>query len=622
MCGIAGIVSLNKEIKKNRIESSLNVIKHRGPDGEGIWHSENLKILFGHRRLSIIDLTETANQPMFDISNNFIIVFNGEIYNYQELRSELISKGIHFKSKSDTEVILESYKMWGQECLNKLNGMFAFSILDRKTNILFCARDRVGEKPFYYSIVNDEFIFCSELKGILASSNFNYKLSFSSLDCFLNEGFVPGSNSILENIHKLDPAHALTLDLKTFNVKKWKYWNLPSISELNNDQNDLLISLEQLLQDSVSKQLVADVPVGVLLSGGIDSSLITAMAVRDRKNISTFTVSFPGNNKFDESSHAKLIANHFGTKHYELVAESSSIDLLPQLAEQFDDPIIDSSIIPTFLVSKLIKNYCSVALGGDGGDELFGGYSHYDKFVKLKDKSEFFPYFFRKYSSSIIYNLMPHGYTGRKWIRAFGENLNFQLPLIANYFDNNERNELINNKIYNKGVADQIRASRIIHSNDLIQRATRTDFFNYLPEDILVKVDRASMLNSLEIRAPFLDYRIVEFAFREVPSSLKSTSENKKILLKKMCTKLLPLNFEQNRKQGFSIPLNNWLKKKEWMDFFADNLLSKDQILFNHSFIESILNNLKGKNMNKFTAEPLFGLLMFELWRKKYNISI
>jgi asparagine synthase (glutamine-hydrolysing) len=217
---------------------------------------------------------------------------------------------------------------------------------------------------------------------------------------------------------------------------------------------------------------------------------------------------------------------------------------------------------------------------------------------------------------------MPHGYTGRKWIRAFGENLNFQLPLIANYFDNKERNELINNKMYNIGVADQIRASRIIHGNDLIQRATRTDFFNYLPEDILVKVDRASMLNSLEIRAPFLDYRIIEFAFREVPSSLKTTSENKKILLKKMCTKLLPLNFDQNRKQGFSIPLNNWLKKKEWMDFFADNLLSKDQILFNHTFIESILHNLKGKSMNKYTAEPLFGLLMFELWRKKYNISI
>jgi len=624
MCGIAGIISSNNSLNINRMTDVLKVIQHRGPDGEGIWMSENNKVLLGHRRLSIIDLSVSANQPMISNDNDIIIVFNGEIYNYKELKEQLFSYGFEFKTNSDTEVIIQAYQKWGYDCLNKFNGMFAFAIYDKKSNILFCARDRVGEKPFYYTLQNNEFIFCSEIKGIFAASNIEKKINKINLDCYLNEGFVAGSNTIINNIFKLEPGHSMIFDLKNFEIHKWKFWNLPPYDENEIELNEhiLLENLENLLQDAVSKQLIADVPVGVLLSGGVDSSIITAIASKVSNNISTFTVTFPGHRKHDETSHARLISNYFGTKHLELEADATSVNLLPQLAAQYDEPINDSSMIPTFLVSKMIRDHCKVAIGGDGGDELFGGYSHYDKFLKLEEKTSLLPNIIRKYPSRVLYNNIPHGYQGRKWIKAFGSNLITELPLIANYFDNVERNKMYTNNIFQKDFAEEIRISRISQEKDLIQRATRTDFYNYLPEDILVKVDRASMLNSLEIRAPFLDYRIIEFAFGKIPSNLKVTKDQKKVLLKKLCSKILPSNFDIKRKQGFSIPLNEWVKQKEWFDFFADNLLSDEQTIFNHSFIENLLKNFKKRNFKKYSAEPIFELLMFELRRKKYNTTI
>jgi asparagine synthase (glutamine-hydrolysing) len=621
MCGIAGIISFNEPLDLNRMTNTLNVIQHRGPDAEGVWISDNNKVILGHRRLSIIDLTESGNQPMVTENNEIIIVFNGEIYNYKEIKSILEKAGTCFHTTSDTEVIIESYRYWGYDCLEKFNGMFAFTIFDIKKNILFCARDRAGEKPFFYSYNSNEFIFCSEIKGILASSNFNFKINKAGLDCYLNEGYVPGSLCIVENISKLEPAHAMILDLNNFTFKNWKFWDLPDFCVSNSFYNEDLIlrNLENLLEDSVSKQLIADVPVGILLSGGVDSSLITAMSARVSSNISTFTVRFPGYSKYDETEHARLISNYFGTKHHELDAEMCSVDLLSKLAEQFDEPIIDSSMIPTYLVSNLIRNYCKVALGGDGGDELFGGYSHYDKLLSIKQLSNYCPLLIRKYFSEIIYNKMPIGFTGRKWVKAFGLNFNNELPLIANYFDELERSSLLSDSIYNIEIADNYRENRVDKNLDLIQKATRTDFCNYLPEDILVKVDRASMLNSLEIRAPFLDHRLIEYAFREIPSNLKTLKSNKKIILKKLAKKILPPNFDYKRKQGFSIPLNIWLQQKEWKDFFTDNLLSNEQTIFNHDFIKNILKNQVKYNNS---GEHLFGLLMFELWRKKYNLSL
>ncbi len=621
MCGIVGIGSCKNQIDKSRLEKGIDKIKHRGPDGEGVWWSIDGRLGLGHRRLAIIDLSIGANQPMLNSSGKFVIIFNGEIYNYKELKTELLSQGAIFNSKSDTEVVLEAYRIWGYECLSKLNGMFAFAIFDLQNETLFLARDRAGEKPLFYSLQNGEFRFASEIKALIASTPDDYKVNPLALDCFLNEGYVPGGYSILQGIHKLPPANALIFELNSGKLKRWSYWELPEFCENsgpNFDEEHLLEDLETLLQDAVSKQLVADVSVGVLLSGGVDSSLITAMAVKAKSNVSTFTIRFPGYGKHDETDHARLIARFFGTKHIELEAEQSNISLLPKLAAQFDEPIIDSSIIPTYLVSKLIRTRCTVALGGDGGDELFGGYSHYDKLLNLQRKARPYPFWMRKVISKSVLEFLPIGYKGRNWIQAFGVDFKGDLPLIANYFNLSDRKALLGNDFYAYGMAEKIRNERITYGNDLLQLATRTDFKNYLAEDILVKVDRASMLNSLEIRAPFLDYRVIEFAFGKVPSSLKATSNNKKILLKKLASKILPAEFDKQRKQGFSIPLSSWLQQSEWINFFSEVLYDRDQVLFNHKMIQKLMEGQK-KGYN--SGEQLFGLVMFELWRKTYKIS-
>ena len=621
MCGIVGIGSCRDQIDRSRLQRGIDKIKHRGPDGEGVWWSNDGRLGLGHRRLAIIDLSIGANQPMLNSSGKFVIIFNGEIYNYLELKAELLSQGAVFNSKSDTEVVLEAYRIWGYACLSKLNGMFAFAIFDLQKETLFLARDRAGEKPLFYSLQNGEFRFASEIKALIASTPDDYKINPLALDCFLNEGYVPGEYSILQGINKLPPANALIFELNSGKLKRWSYWELPDLcenSETKFDEEQLLEDLETLLQDAVSKQLVADVSVGVLLSGGVDSSLITAMAVKAKSNVSTFTIRFPGFGKHDETEHARLIARFFGTKHIELESEQSNISLLPKLAAQFDEPIIDSSMIPTYLVSKLIRTHCTVALGGDGGDELFGGYSHYDKLLMLQRKARPFPFWMRKAISKSVLELLPIGYKGRSWIQAFGVDFKGDLPLIANYFNLTDRKELLGNDFHAFGMAEKIRNERITRGSDLLQLATRTDFKNYMAEDILVKVDRASMLNSLEIRAPYLDYRVIEFAFGKVPSSLKATSNNKKILLKKLATKILPPEFDKQRKQGFSIPLSSWLQKSEWINFFSEVLYDRDQVLFNHKMIQKLMEGQK-KGYN--SGEQLFGLVMFELWRKTYNIS-
>ena len=623
MCGIIGIASTKKASDQSWLLSGCNAMQHRGPDGAGEWWDKNQQVGLGHRRLAIIDLSPEGKQPMLDSKGELCIVFNGEIYNYVDLRSELIGKGFVFKSQSDTEVILAAYRMWGFDCLQRLNGMFAFAIYDMRTKDIFLARDRAGEKPLVYSLHQGELRFSSELKGLMSDKSFQRSLNYHALDCYLAEGYVPGELCILEGINKLPPAHAMVFNVKNGEFKKWSYWNLPPISSLSNtsqiNETALLDELESLLEDSVRRQLIADVPVGVLLSGGLDSSLITAMAVRARSNIQTFTIRFPGYNKYDETEHARLIARHFSTQHHELEAKETAIDLLPLLARQFDEPLIDSSMIPTYLVSNLIRGHCTVALGGDGGDELFGGYNHYDKLLWLQQKSKKIPLWSRRSISKMAEKILPVGYKGRNWLQALGTDFNNDLPLIASYFDEGSRERLLKKSHNNVKTAEQIRKSRIPVSDDLLQCATRMDFENYLPEDILVKVDRASMLNSLEVRAPMLDYRIIEFAFGKVPSGLKTTSGTKKIFLKKLASRVLPPDFDQTRKQGFSIPLSSWLQSTPWAKYFYDVLLDSQQLLFDHSAIKNlIIGQKKGYN----NGERLFGLVMFELWRREYDIKI
>ena len=380
--------------------------------------------------------------------------------------------------------------------------------------------------------------------------------------------------------------------------------------------DELSIHVENLLEDSVSRQLEADVPVGVLLSGGVDSSLITALASRKSSDITTYTIRFPEGGDFDESAHARLIALHFGTHHVEMDAEATTVDLLPTLAAQFDEPVIDSSMLPTYLVSKLVRQQGKVALGGDGGDELFGGYIHYPRLLWMAQNLGKLPLHLRKIFSSLGLGLLPVGFKGRNWLAGLGTDFTMDLPLIANYFDSGTRSKMLPASGIGR-FAEAFYDSRVPEHPDLLHRATLMDFSNYLPEDILVKVDRASMLNSLELRAPFLDYRVIELAFGSVTSEMKATSTDKKILLKTIAKRMLPPTFDFNRKQGFSIPLPHWIADGPWRKYFYDVLLDP-ATQYNKKTISSLL---KGQDKGRNNAEKLFGLVMLELWRRQYSVN-
>ena len=622
MCGIVGVAATQSICNRSWLREGIFSLSHRGPDDHGEWWSADNTVGLGHRRLSIVDISALGHQPMQDNSGELCIVFNGEIYNFIELKDELIKKGHTFKSNSDTEVILASYNEWGFDCLNHLNGMFAFVIYDNRQKCIFMARDRVGEKPLFYTFDNGKLRFGSELKSLMADPTLTRRVNLEALDCYLAMGFVPGDRCLLDGVNKLPPAHALKFNLTSGEIHLWKYWDLPDFDNSGHkdtlSENQLLDELESLLEDSVRRQMAADVPVGVLLSGGVDSSLIAAMAARSASKIKTFTIRFPGHTQFDESAHARLISDHFGTEHIVLDAAETSSDLLPLLAWHFDEPIADSSMIPTYLVSNLVRQHCTVALGGDGGDELFGGYHHHSRLLWLQKRLNLTPISLRKLVAISAQRFLPVGTKGQNWLQAMAMDLRSELPLIASYFDVRTRLSLMSPIREWQAIAEPIRSARVPDHVDLLQRATRMDFQNYLSEDILAKVDRASMANSLEVRAPLLDFRIVEFAFGKVPTHLKASPCNKKILLKRLAKRLLPKAFDHQRKQGFAIPLAEWLKAGSYQKLFYDILLD-DNCPFDQKTIRSLLRGqIKGRN----NGERLFLLVLFELWRRRYAVSM
>lgn len=620
MCGIVGIVSNTPQAQRAWLAIGRDAMTHRGPDDAGEWWSADGRVGLAQRRLAIIDLSPAGHQPMHDASGALSIVFNGEIYNFADLRDELIAKGHGFRSHSDTEVILAAYREWGTECLARFNGMFAFALFDARQQTVFLARDRAGEKPMFYHQAGGVLRFASELKALLADPALPRRIDPTALDCYLAMGYVPGERCMLQSFNKLSPAHALLFDLQTGQTKIWRYWQLPELEAASSrpvDETALLGELEALLEDAVRRQMVADVPVGVLLSGGVDSSLITAMAVRSSSQVQTFTIGFPGHGKLDETEHARLIARHFGTRHTELMAEPTTADLLPRLARQFDEPIVDSSMIPTFLVSQLVRQHCTVALGGDGGDELFGGYGHYSRLQWMQRKLGPIPRPLRIGIALAAEKLLPVGVKGRNWLQGLGVDLDKGLPLIASCFDATTRGRLLAAQSGWHAQAEDVLRSRVPVHPDLLQRATRMDFVNYLAEDILVKVDRASMWNSLELRAPLLDYRVIEFAFGKVPSHLKATAKDKKILLKRLTACVLPPEFDRQRKQGFSIPLAEWLKGGAFRALFHE-VLRDPKCSFDAGTVGSLLG---GQDRGRSNSERLFALVLFELWRREYGVT-
>ncbi len=621
MCGIVGMASQRPSENRDLLGAMCRTLRHRGPDDEGLWWSADGRVGFAQRRLAIIDLSPLGHQPMSDAGGGLHVTFNGEIYNFQDLRSDLESRGHSFQSASDTEVLLKGYREWGSGLLPRLNGMFAFALFDEGRRRVLLARDRAGEKPLFYRVDGMRLSFASELKALFADSAAPRALDHDALEFFLTYGYVPAPRCILRGYLKLEPGHSLLFDLESGQLTKERYWTLPepAADGAARHPEELSRTLETLLEDAVRRQLVADVPVGVLLSGGVDSSLITAMAARASSHrVKTFNVSFPGSGGFDEAPYARLVARHFGTEHREMTAEPASVELLPALARQYDEPIADSSMVPTFLVSRLIRQEATVALGGDGGDELFGGYPHYAWIQRQERVRRFIPSPIRALIGRAASRLLPVGLRGRNYILGFSADLPRSIAHVNVFFDSVARRRLLRTPPpVDPELAESFKAGLCSAARSPLQNATRVDFATYLPDDILVKVDRASMLSSLEVRAPFLDHRIVEFAFSQVPDALRATASELKKLPKLLARRVLPADLDLRRKQGFSIPLAEWLKG-DWGRFVEATLSDADPVLFDRGQVARLVG---GQRRGLSNTHRLFALTMFELWRREYRIA-
>jgi len=589
------------------LEAMRDTMQHRGPDDTGLWWSRDRRVGLAHCRLAIIDLSPGGHQPM--IAGDLSVAFNGEIYNFLDLRRELEQKGHSFHTASDTEVLLAAYREWGTACLARLNGMFAFALYDERNAKLLLARDRAGEKPLFVYHDDHRLLFASELKALVAAPGFPRQIDHDALSMYLAYGYVPGEHCIWRGAWKVRQGEAVEYDVDRGTLRRWNYWNLPEPDAQTASAEELEQELETLLADAVRRQLVAaDVPVGILLSGGVDSSLVTAMAARVTPHVKTFTVSFPGHAQHDESPYARIVARAFGTEHTELAAEAASFDILPQLARQYDEPIADSAIVPTYLVSRVIRQHATVALGGDGGDELFGGYPHYSWLLRQERLRRFVPMPLRYAGSVAASYLLPPGFRARNHLIGFRGGAGESIGHINLFFDRLTRRRLLGYDSH----AERYRATLARGDHSLLRRATETDFRSTMVDGYLVKVDRASMLTSLEIRAPFLDHRLIDFAFRRVPDELKATMHERKILPRRVARRILPRELDIDRKQGFTPPMASWFKEG-WGERIEE--LLQDSI-FDKRTVQALLN---GQRRGLRNGDRLFALTMFELWRREYR---
>ena len=447
MCGIVGVVSRAGLGPGYPIDAMRDALAHRGPDDRGTWWSADRRVGLGHRRLAVLDVTTAGHQPMRSASGLSTLVFNGEIYNYRDLRAELEQHGVRFRTGTDTEVILEGYEVWGLDVVPRLNGMFAFALADAGAGRVLLARDRAGEKPLFIGRFGHRVAFGSELKALLADDQAPRRIDPEALDFYLAYGYVPGPRCLLRGFQKLAPAHALTIDVETGDERQWAYWSMPAPRDVPADATAdapaLIDELDSLLEDAVTRQMVADVPIGVLLSGGIDSSLVAAMAVRRSPGrVRTFTMTFPGHPSHDEGPHARMVAAHLGTDHAELEADGAVVEVLPEIARQFDEPIADSAIVPTWLLSRLIRRQATVALGGDGSDELFGGYPHYQWVIDVARLRRVMPAPARALASRLG-TALPTGTRGRNHLIGLAGDLGDTIAHINMYFDRATRRRLV-----------------------------------------------------------------------------------------------------------------------------------------------------------------------------------
>jgi asparagine synthase (glutamine-hydrolysing) len=632
MCGLAGFFLSNKSTDRNKLIKNLNemtsALIHRGPDAQNIWINNQNTVGLGHTRLSIRDLSSLGNQPMFSSCDRYVIVYNGEIYSHSELKEELIKEGVKFKSTTDTEIILESISKFGfKETLLKLNGMFAIALYDKKVDKLFLARDRIGIKPLYWGKIDNNFFFGSELKSVKKFFGFKNILSKVAINYFIKWGFITAPLCIYKNIYKLKPGEFIEID-NNINITKNKYWGLSEniknqdLKESNLNFRESLNNLENLIDDSVRKTLVSDVPLGCFLSSGIDSSIITYFANKNsKKKIKTFSIGFK-ESEFNESEEAKKIADYIGTEHHSIYF--SNVDIITHfdaLDEIYDEPFADSSQLPTSLISEYSKKSVSVILSGDGGDELFGGYNRYIEPFKRIQGLDF--------KSKLIKIMNKLSNSNLEKIEKL-----FLVPNIKERVRNYKKEDL--GKTYIalltmfRNLSDIVKSeyyeeiSNFDQFNDSIknyfEKFMYFDTMHYLPDDILTKVDRASMHYSLEVRVPLLDHRIVEFAW-SIPREYKLNLNKQKIILRELLEKKIPKKLVSKKKIGFGIPIDNWLRTilLNKCNYFLDKERIEKFGILKSDFVKKLWDNHKNKEFNY--GYKLWNIIMFQKWLDKNYTS-
>lgn len=645
MCGISGYLSRDASLADPRqtLESLVSPLAHRGPDAEGSWLDPEGHAGLGHRRLSIIDLSASGAQPMTSASGRYVIAFNGEVYNYQQLREEVERADLapRWRGTSDTEVLLACIAAWGvPETLTRLNAMFAFALWDRESRTLHLARDRFGEKPLYYGRVGSAIVFASELKSIRRFPGFDGTLDREALGLFFQYAYVPTPRTIYRDIRKLPAGHLLSIPVSSADVPEpVPYWRPSALtgSKPRRSDSEWVDALDDALRQSVKLRSIADVPLGAFLSGGIDSTaVVAAMQAQSRRAVKTFTI---GNHAggYDEAAHAREVARHLGTDHTELyVTAADALDVIPSLPSMYDEPFADSSAIPTFLVSRLARHHVTVALSGDGGDEMFGGYNRHFHGAHLWQRFGRLPRFLRSSAASVLSAISPRTWNAASTLASgvlprelsagrAGEKIHkFARSLRA-------RSEA---DFYDTLLSAWDREHRLLAGERVVQTLNDTapplatfaermmfsDMVGYLPDDILVKVDRASMAVSLEARVPFLDPQVAELAW-SMPLDQKTSATQGKVVLRRLVDRYVPRSLMDRPKQGFQIPIAAWLRSelRDW----AEELLSEERIeregILQAAPIRKVwLEHLSGRCNND---TRLWTVLMFQSWLEAQRVG-
>ncbi|MDQ1284102.1 MAG: hypothetical protein QG620_450 [Patescibacteria group bacterium] len=627
MCGITGKIYFNDQtVSENDILTMNEKILHRGPDDGGAYISPDQKVGLGHRRLSIIDLSPLGHQPMSYL-DRYWIVFNGEVYNFQEKRDMLEKEGYAFKSKSDTEVIMALYDKFGKKCLEHLRGMFAFAIYDEKEKTIFCVRDRVGKKPFKYYLDENVFMFASELKAILTQKEYEKEPDYIAIHHYLTLQYVPAPLTGFKDIKKLEPAHYLFIDLKTKKIEKERYWKLDYSKKLNLSEDEWKKRIMAKLGESVKLRMIADVPLGAFLSGGIDSSAIVGlMSKLSDKPVKTFSIGFE-EAKFNELPYARMIAKKFKTDHTEFIVKPDAIEVLPMLVRQYEEPYADSSALPTYYVSKMTRDFVTVALNGDGGDENFAGYPWYSvhKFSLFYEKLLFIHKIIILPLARLSAGIFKNTFFDRVFRFAVFISDNYAkryLNYIC-YFSNEMKSEIytpgFRKKVWQENTYDIIiNKFREAGKVKRVEQPLFVDLNSFLPDDLLVKVDIASMTVALESRSPFLDHEFMELAAK-IPFDLKLKGlNNKKYILKKTLQDFVPNKILYRKKRGFVVPISNWFKND--LKKYAYDILLSDRTtnrgIFKKEKTKEILD--RHNNTNVDHSRHIWALLTLELWFREY----